>query len=164
MEMQLFWTIQKKGGILSFTAQINKAFLKGFYGSLAYTYTAAFDVTANPGSQANSVWAVNATSRTQNDLELSYSNFAVPHRIVANISYRFEYIKHLATTISAYYEGASLGNFTYIYNGDVNNDGNTADLMYIPKDPSEIKFVESSRIGLPRILRLNNNLMHSFNL
>ena len=101
----------KKGEAFSFTAQINKSFLQGFYGSLAYTYTAAFDVTANPGSQANSVWVANPTSRTQNDLELSYSNFAAPHRIVANLSYRFQYINHLATTISAYYEGATLGNF-----------------------------------------------------
>jgi hypothetical protein len=104
-------------------------------------------VTANPGSQANSVWVANPTSRTQNDLELSYSNFAAPHRIVANVSYRFEYIKHLATTISAYYEGSSQGNYSYIYNGDVNNDGNSADLMYIPKNPSEIKFAPIAASG-----------------
>jgi hypothetical protein len=140
----------KLGGAFSFTAQLSKAFLKGFYGSLAYTYTAAFDVTANPGSQANSVWAVNGTSNTQNDYELSYSGFSVPHRIVANVSYHFEYLKHLATTISAYYEGATQtpGTYTYIYNGDVNNDGNTtADLMYIPKDPTEIHFVNLPASG-----------------
>jgi hypothetical protein len=137
----------KLGGQFSFTTQLTKSFTKGFYGSVAYTYTAAFDVTANPGSQANSVWVANPTSRTQNDLELSYSNFAAPHRIVANVSYRFEYIKHLATTISAYYEGASQGNYSYIYNGDVNNDGNSADLMYIPKSPSEIKFAPIAASG-----------------
>lgn len=132
----------KKGGSLTFTAQLAKSFTKGFYGAIAYTYTAALDVTANPGSQANSVWSVNPTSNTQNDLELAYSGFAVPHRIVANLSYRFEYFKHLATTISAYYEGAAQGTFSYVYNGDVNNDGNaTTDLMYIPKNPSEINFV-----------------------
>ena len=37
--------------------------------------------------------------------------------------------------------------FLYIYNGDVNNDGNSADLMYIPKDPSEIKFVDIPASG-----------------
>ncbi|HMG66665.1 MAG TPA: carboxypeptidase regulatory-like domain-containing protein [Chitinophagaceae bacterium] len=130
-----------KGEALSFTAQINKSFSKGFYGFIAYTYTAAFDVSANPGSQANSVWSINPTSLTQNALELSTSSFSVPHRVVGDISYRFEYVKHLATTISAYYEGASQGNISYIYNGDVNNDGNSADLMYIPKSPSEISFV-----------------------
>ncbi|MBA2250415.1 MAG: TonB-dependent receptor [Chitinophagaceae bacterium] len=138
----------KKGESFSFTAQVSKAFTKSFYGSLAYTYTAAFDVTANPGSQANSIFNVNPTSNTQNDYELSYSNFAAPHRIVANISYRFEYFKHLATTISAFYEGTTQGTYSYIYNGDVNNDGNTADLMYIPKDPSEIRFVTLPASGV----------------
>ncbi|MDQ6608418.1 MAG: carboxypeptidase regulatory-like domain-containing protein [Bacteroidota bacterium] len=131
----------KLGESFSFTAQINKAFSRGFYGSLAYTYTAAFDVSANPGSQANSVWVANATSLTQNDLQLSNSNFSVPHRVVGALSYRFEYIKHLATTLSAFYEGSSQGKISYIYNGDVNNDGNSADLMYIPKNASEVNFV-----------------------
>ncbi len=130
----------KKGGAFSFTSQINKSFSKGFYGSLAYTYTAAFDVTANPGSQATSVWAANATSNTQNTVELSSSSFATPHRIVGNVSYRFEYFKHLATTLSFFYEGSNPSTFSYIYNGDVNNDGNSADLMYIPKNASEINF------------------------
>lgn len=131
----------KMGESFSLTAQISKAFSKGFYGSIAYTYTGAYDVTASPGSQAGSVWSANPTSLTQNDLELANSNFSVPHRVVASLSYRFEYIKHLATTISAFYEGSSQGNISYIYNGDVNNDGNSADLMYIPKNASEIKFV-----------------------
>ncbi|HEY8687906.1 MAG TPA: TonB-dependent receptor, partial [Chitinophagaceae bacterium] len=135
------------GGSFSLTAQISKSFTKGFYGTLAYTHTEALDVTANPGSQANSVWSVNATSLTQNDLQLSNSGFSVPNRIIASLSYRFEYLNHLATTVSAFYEGSSQGNITYIYNGDVNNDGNTADLMYIPKSPSEINFLPIAASG-----------------
>lgn len=137
----------KRGSTFALSAQLSKAFSKGFYGSVAYTYTAAFDYTANPGSQATSVWSANPTSRTQNDLELSGSSFSVPHRIVANLSYRFEYANHLGTTISAFFEGASQGTISYIYNGDVNGDGNSADLMYIPKDPSEIHFVNLAASG-----------------
>ncbi|MEO5684914.1 MAG: carboxypeptidase regulatory-like domain-containing protein [Chitinophagaceae bacterium] len=129
-----------KGGAISLTAQVSKNFTKGFYGSLAYTYTYASEVTANPGSQAASVWSVNATSGTQNDQQISYSQFAVPHRIVATASYRVEYFKHLASTFTFFYDGSSLGTYSYIYNGDINQDGNSADLMYIPKDASEIRF------------------------
>lgn len=137
-----------RGSSFTFTTQLNKAFSKHWYGSIAYTYTAAFDVTANPGSQAGSVWSANPTSGTQNDVELAYSGFAVPHRVVGYISYRVEYIKHLATTISLYYEGASQGTFSYVYNGDVNNDGNsTTDLMYIPRNPSEITFTPITASG-----------------
>jgi hypothetical protein len=144
-----------KGSSFVLTAQISKSFTKGFYGSLAYTYTYAADVTANPGSQAASVWSVNPTSKTQNDQELAYSNYAVPHRIVGVFSYRFEYFKHLASTFTFFYEGLRQGyigstlasSYSYIYNGDINNDGNSADLMYIPKDPSEIKFSNLAASG-----------------
>ncbi|MDP4264148.1 MAG: carboxypeptidase regulatory-like domain-containing protein [Bacteroidota bacterium] len=136
-----------KGESFSLTALLTKNFAKGFYGSVAYTYTAALDVTANPGSQATSVWSANPTSRTQNDLELATSAFSVPHRVIASLSYRFEYANHLATTVSAFYEGAIQGTFSYIYNGDVNGDGNSADLMYIPRNPSEIHFVDLPASG-----------------
>lgn len=136
-----------KGHQFTFTAQLSKSFTKGFYGSVAYNYTFAQDVTSNPGSQAGSVWSANPTSGNQNDIELSYSSFMIPHRVVASLSYRIEYIKHLATTVSLYYEGASAGQISYIYNGDVNNDGNSADLMYIPRNASEINFVPITASG-----------------
>jgi len=144
------------GGSFSLTAQVSKSFSKGFYASLAYTLSAAMDVTANPGSTASSTWSGNPTSGTQNDKELSYSSFSTPHRILGTFSYRKEYIKHLATTISIYYEGSQAqgGAFSYIYGSaggtaptgfsntaDINYDGNSSDLMYIPKDPSQITFI-----------------------
>lgn len=133
-----------KGNAFQFTAQLSKAFTNGLYGSIAYTYTHAQEVTANPGSQASSVWNSNPNVGTQNDLELAYTAYAVPHRIVGSLSYRFEYAKHLGTTISLYYDGAHQGNFSYVYDGDMNNDGNNStDLMYIPKNASEIKFVQN---------------------
>lgn len=137
----------KKGQSFAFTGQLTKEFTNGFYGSIAYTYTFAQDVTANPGSQASSVWNANPTSNNLNTPELSYSNYAIPHRVVANVSYRKEYIKHLATTISLFYEGRSQDRYSYIYNGDINWDGASQDLMYVPTDArntSEIQFVSKS--------------------
>lgn len=145
-----------RGGSFSLTAAVSKSFSKGFYASLAYTYSAAMDVTANPGSTASSTWGFNQTAGTQNDKELSYSAFSTPHRILGTFSYRREYIKHLATTVSIFYEGSQAqgGAFSYIYGSaggtapsgfsntaDINYDGNSSDLMYIPKDPSQITFI-----------------------
>lgn len=126
-------TNNNRGGAFSLTSQVSKNFSKGFYGSVAYTYTFATDITSNPGSQASSTWQGNATSGTQNSIESAYSGFAVPHRVVANLSYRLEYIKHLSSTFSFFYSGSAAGSYSYIYNGDINYDGNSADLMYIPK-------------------------------
>lgn len=134
-----------KGHAFQFTTQLSKSFTKGFYGSIAYTYTMAQEVTANPGSQASSVWNANPNVGTQNDLELAYTAYAVPHRLIGNLSYRFEYANHLATTISLFYEGAHQGNFSYVYDGDMNWDGNNStDLLYVPKNASDINFVATA--------------------
>ncbi|MBK5270003.1 MAG: TonB-dependent receptor [Bacteroidia bacterium] len=134
-----------KGSSFVFTTQIEKLFSNGLSGSLAYTYTFAQNLTENPGSQGSSVYTANATMGTLNDLELGNTYFAVPHRIVGNVSYHFEYLKHLGTTISFIYEGASQGKYSYIYSGSLTNQGYTsANLMYIPtdaKNASEVVFV-----------------------
>jgi hypothetical protein len=66
----------------------------------------------------------------------------VPHRLVGSLSYRVEYAKALATTFSLFYEGSHQGRFAYRYTSDFNNDGINADLIYIPKDASEITFTD----------------------
>jgi len=136
-----------KGYSGTFTAAISKTAAKGFYGSLAYNYTIASEVSANPGSTAASVWSGNFNKGTQNSIELYNSQYVIPHRIIGNISYRVEYLKHLATTIGIYYEGAKQSNFSFIYSNDLNGDGNSSDLLYIPKDPSEITFVNRTASG-----------------
>lgn len=123
-----------KGYASSFTAQLSKSYSNGFSGSIAYTYSAAKEVTANPGSTASSVWNVNPNVGTSNNQELGNSAYAVPHRVVGNLSYRLEYANHFATTISLFYQGMTQGVYSYIINGDLNGDGNSsADLMYIPR-------------------------------
>lgn len=143
----------RSGNAISFTTQLSKNFTNGFYGTIAYTYTEATDLTANPGSTASSTWSGNPTSGTQNTQEFSTSSFILPHRLIAAFSYRKEYLKHFASTLSFFYEGAIQGKFSYVYgsaggtaptgfvnSADVNYDGNSSDLMYIPRNPSEILF------------------------
>lgn len=131
-----------KGGGIVLTAQVNKAVTKGISASASYTYTAAWDVTSNPGSQATSIWQSNPTIAGQNAQELAMSGFVVPHRFMAWVSYRKEYLKHLATSVTIFYEARNQNNLSYVVNGDLNGDGNgSADLMYIPKDQSEMNFL-----------------------
>ncbi|MBS1920755.1 MAG: TonB-dependent receptor [Bacteroidetes bacterium] len=141
-----------KGSSFVFTAQIEKTFSTGWFGSLAYTYTYGTNLTENPGSQAASTYNANATAGTLNDLQLSNTSFALPHHIVGAISRRFEYAKHFATTISLVYDGAKNGAYSYVYSGSVNNQGqNSANLIYIPKnatDPNEIQFVNRTYNGV----------------
>src|SRR5690606_28655398 len=74
-------------------------------GSVYYTYSAAKEVSANPGSSAGSVWT-GQTINNPNDQFLHISSFAIPHRVVANVNYSFQ-----NSTIGVYYSGSSDGRF-----------------------------------------------------
>lgn len=124
------------------SAQLTKNFFNGFNASIAYTYTKSKEAFSTAGSTAAQVWAITSNVGTSNDVELRNSGNYVPHRIVASASYKFNYLKHGATTIGLFYEGQAGSNpFSYIVNGDLNGDGNgSSDLMYIPKRGSDVNF------------------------
>ena len=124
------------------TAQLTKNFSNGLSGMLAYTYNVSKDVSSNPGSAASSAWTSNLDVFDLNNPQLSHSNFAVPHRVVGTISYRVEYIKHLATTFSLYYNGAAMGRSSYAYSNDMNGDNAASDLIYVPNNANELTFVD----------------------
>ncbi len=137
-------TNTNKGFQNSFTAQLTKNASRGFSGSIAYTFTVAKDVTSNPGSTAASAWSSNPVRYFLNDPELSYSNFSIPHRVVGNISYRFEWLKHFATSVALSYTGGAQGRASWTYSNDMNNDGYSADMMYIPMNKNDIKFADAT--------------------
>lgn len=131
-----------KGYSFSNTLQLTKSFSNGFYGSLAYTYTLATEISPNPGSQATSAWQSIINRGTPNNEELYNSAYSVPHRIVSSISYRKEYANHFASTISLFYEGNVQARYSYVIGGDLNGDGNNAsDLMFIYSKGSDINFI-----------------------
>jgi len=133
----------KKGYSFSSTAQLSKAFANGFYGSVAYTYTLATEISSNPGSQATSAWQSIINRGTPNDEELYNSAYSIPHRVIGNISYRIQYAHHFASTLSLFYEGENQSRFSYIVGGDVNGDGNnSSDLMFIYAKGSDVPFVD----------------------
>ncbi|MCC6761543.1 MAG: hypothetical protein IT252_10015 [Chitinophagaceae bacterium] len=52
-------------------------------------------------------------------------------------------MKHLSSQISLVYTGYQQGRFSYRATNDVNGDGLSSDLIYIPRNPSEITFVQN---------------------
>lgn len=138
-----------KGSSYSLTAQLQKSFEKGFYGSLAYTYTRSKDLYPGTSSQNHSNYYRVASVNGSNNLEVGSSPFDSRSRIVGALSYRKEYLNSLATTISLFYNGQSGTPFSYVVAGDLNrstfsgNIGDSYSLIYIPRDQSEITFVQS---------------------
>jgi hypothetical protein len=131
----------KRGMYASLTAKIDKQFRNGFGASLAYIKTFANNLFDGGGDQPLSAWQGTPTYNSPNTPTLGYAGYTVPDRLVASFTWRKEYIKHFATTISMLYAGSIDYRFSYLYGADFNRDGyNGNDLIYIPKDPSEITF------------------------
>jgi hypothetical protein len=127
-----------KGYSYNLTAQLQKSFSNGISASAGYTYSDARDVAIG-GSTPFSLWSARPISGDPNANTLGYSDFLRSHRVIGSVSYRKEYLGHLATTISGFLDLGPNGRFSYVYNGDMNGDGvNTNDLMYIPRSRGEI--------------------------
>lgn len=134
-----------KGSAFSATAQISKTFESGFFGSVAYTYSVAKEVSPNPGSRATSAWQSIYNIEGPNAQVLDYSQYAIPHRIIANASYRIEHgIFDFPTSLSLFYQGAHQGLISYNVNSSIVRDGNT-ELMYVYNSGADVPFVASSK-------------------
>jgi outer membrane receptor for ferrienterochelin and colicin len=126
-----------KGYSYNLTLQLQRN-VKNLYTMLAYSFGDSRSVN-DGGSIAQSIWRDRVVSGDPNDNVTSFSSFYQPHRVVAAAFYRFEYKKYFATSFGITFEGANAGTASYTYAGDVNNDGlNANDLIYVPKDASEI--------------------------
>ena len=132
-----------KGFSYTATFRIQKS-IRNFNGSIAYTYSDTKSAMEN-GSTAASLWSARAISNTDpNAPTLGRPSWYQPHRVIAFANYRIEYAHHFATSFGATYEAAPSGVTSYVYNGDLNGDGNTGnDLIYIPRSAGEINLIDA---------------------
>ncbi len=136
-------TNTNKGFAAFATVQLKRTFSKNWDATVAYNYTYAAELSGNPGSQAASAWSGILSTRGNNDLGLSLSDYATVHRVVAYATYRKEWLRHLQTSISLVYTGFNQNRYTYRYSNDLNGDNISSDLLYIPRNSSEINFVQN---------------------
>lgn len=132
----------KQGYAYTLTARVQKSY-KNFYGSAAYTFSDARNV-AEGGSTASSLWSARAVSNTDpNGDNLGYASYYQPHRVIIAGSYKFDYAKYFSTSIGAIFEASPSSQFSYIYTNDLNGDGNTNDLIFIPKTINDINLIDA---------------------
>jgi hypothetical protein len=139
----IYVTNSNRGVYASLTMKVDKAFRNGFGASLAYIKTFSNNLFDGGGDQPLSAWQSTPIVNSPNNPVLSHSGYIVPDRLVASFTWRKEYFKHLATTISMLYGGSIDYRFSYVYGADFNRDGFSGnDLIYIPKNASEINFAD----------------------
>lgn len=110
----------------------------------AYTYTVSKTLTANTSNQIDGAWQQEPSVMGPNYQSLHNASYlSSPHRVIGQVNYRIEYArKKIATSFSLFYEGQKGGAYSYIYDGDMNNDGINYDLIYIPQNRDELNFAD----------------------
>jgi hypothetical protein len=139
-----------KGYSFNGTAQLQRPFMNGWGGSIAYTYGTASSLNDLPSSVALSNWRGVQTANGLNKPELSTSNFDMGSRITGYISKEFKYAKHFATTVTLFYSGQSGQRLSYLYSqrsstnitGEDAGNNSATSLVYIPSNFSEANFAD----------------------
>ncbi len=134
----------------------------GLAWSLSYTFGQTKSLTDATSSQNSSQWRFTENVNGKNNLDLAFSDFDPGHRIVGFVTYRKAYLKSMATTVSLFGTAESGRRFSYVYGGGRVTDanGNTlrgtgqlsnddpgsastaSDLIYVPRDISEINLID----------------------
>lgn len=110
----------------------------------AYTYTESKEVSGMPGSNAASAYTGLFQINGPHLPQAQRSQFVVPTKAIASISYSIPYSNKQMATVNLFYAGFSPYSYSFAYTNDMNGDGIANDLIYIPKEKGEINFVNQA--------------------
>ena len=97
----------------------------------AYTHTASKEKTGMPGSDASSAFTYIPCSQGPNNVGLHNSQYVTPDRIVANATIHDKSGNHYSLIYETWRGGY---NTSYLLANDMNGDGYTYDVVYVPTD------------------------------
>ena len=109
---------------------------------VSYTSTESQEISGMPGSAANSAYQGLASVNGANFLTLQRSQYVIPDKISANVSYYVDLIGGLQ--LDLYYTGYSAYGNSFTYSNDRNGDGLATDLIYIPATKDELRFASEA--------------------
>ncbi len=140
----IYLTNTNEGSSYNLTGQLSKQFGSGLFTSIGYTYGYAKDINAGTSSQAISNWRGVPHAGNPNNPELSFSNFMVPHRLIATLMYSHNWTPEIKTSIGLFYNGQSGVPISFTYDGDANRDrvfGN--DLLFVPASRDQVTIYDN---------------------
>src|SRR5438128_3112899 len=133
-------TNEGKGYSWNLAFSIERAFRDGLFAKLGYAYGVSQN-TVDAGSIASGSWTGNPISLDPNNPVAGYSQFSPGPRVFGAVSYTREFFAGSPTSVSMYFDGRSAGNGSYLFSNDMNGDGASNDLIYVPRNTSEMNFV-----------------------
>jgi hypothetical protein len=144
-----------EGHSLNISAQLRKTWASGLAASLGYSYTDA-ENNLQSTEIASVLWQSQPVQGNPNRPGLAPSQFGQRHRFIASATYAKQWSPSLRTQVGLFWErsegnrfaGAGGNRYSFTYGGDVNGDGvGGNDLIYIPRDASEIVLVDDPVYG-----------------
>ena len=129
-----------QGGSDSFTVALSQPFNDNDWSwNVAYTYTYADEVSPLTSSTSSSNLG-NVAVFQANEEVVARSSYAIQDRFTAAFNWKHNFWGDNQTLFTVYYEGRSGKPYSYTFDNDANGDGRTNDLLYIPLDPSDVRF------------------------
>ena len=123
------------GSSFNLTLQAQQSFKKGLYVTGSYNYLIAKDASSISAEISGDAFDRNPVLGNANLAISSPSLYGNTHRFVLAGIKQFDYGEdnRFSTTISLFSNWTSGNRFSYVYGGDVNNDGSPFnDLLYVP--------------------------------
>lgn len=137
-----------KGNAWNFSGTLEKPFGLGTFVKFAYSYGVSKSYV-DPGSIASGSWTGNQVPGDPNNPPIAFAGTSPGHRLFGAASYRKDIFQFGPTTASIFMERRTIGNASYTVSGDLNGDGGSSnDLIYIPKDKSEMNFQAFTASGV----------------
>jgi hypothetical protein len=138
---------QNVGRSWNVAGTLSKALQGGFSMGGSYSYGLSRN-TVDPSTIATSSYNGNQMRGDPNNPGLGYSSASQGHNVTIHASFRRQYFNFGATSVSVFWSGHTNGNTSYMFASDMNGDSATNDLIYIPKDVSEMNFKLYSSGGI----------------
>ena len=111
----------------------------------AFTYTESKEISGMPGSAAYSAYNGLIEVNGPHLPWVQRSEYVIPSKAIASVSYTIPYANdHMSTSLNLLYTGYSAGGYSFTYTNDMNGDGYGTDLIYIPSEKGDIRFVSAA--------------------
>ena len=128
-----------KGRSSQFTVSLSKPLENNWGWMVGYTYTDATEVNPLTSSRAISNWSNIAVYDSNADVAAT-SNYEIKDRVTASLTFRKAFFGNYNTTVTAFYEGRSGTPHSWRYLNDMNGDGYSNDLLYVPSGLGDVLF------------------------
>ncbi len=115
--------------------------LKNKWGfDFSYTHGKSTEAQAIGQTTAGGQWNRNVVFN-QNTVEEGTADFETKHRLQVGVTRQFEFVKGFRTTASIYYVGQSGNPYSWVFGGDLNQDGvSFNDTVAVPSGPNDPRF------------------------